>query len=593
MQESTEALAGETVTSAIELSNRGMADLDADRRFISVNSAYLAMLGRQEKDLLGQPWHITVHPDDRERVEEAYRLARAGGFGYAEIRALRHDESVVYQALTVTGITGPDGSFTGYHCLRQDLSGYRRDQELLLLALESAPNGLLVLEADGRIRSVNGAVEKLFGYSRNELVGRTVETLLPERFRARHLSHRETFNATEAMTAMAGRDLSGLRKDGVEIPLQVYLNRIESDTGKLILCTILDIAERVGHERQLRLAKQAAESANRAKSDFLARMSHEIRTPMNLIMGMNALLLESPLDEKQRQHVEISYRNVRRLLRLINGILDLAKVEAGKLTLEAAPFDITELLEDCAATLASHIKQKGLQFEWSVDPLVWPYWTGDAERLQQVLVNLIGNAVKFTAQGKIEVRIHIENGMENGTASGTETGTQYNAEPRADSHAEHGAASDAEGGDPQSRMAYEVALRNHSRAQQSNAPQSSGRRRTGLRFEVTDTGCGVPPDKAAMIFEAFQQAEGAMDRPYEGTGLGLAIAKTLVEMMSGRIWVEPRTGPGSKFVFTAFFPQATQAEVLARRATMTRTAPAAEDVNPEPGCCWSKITART
>ncbi len=136
---------------------------------------------------------------------------------------------------------------------------------------------------------------------------------------------------------MAGRDLCGLRKDGMEIPLQVYLNRIETDTGELILCTIIDIAERVRYQGQLESAKQAAEAANRAKSDFLARMSHEIRTPMNLIMGMNALLLESPLDDKQRQHVEISYRNVRRLLRLINGILDLSKVEAGKLTLRPRP----------------------------------------------------------------------------------------------------------------------------------------------------------------------------------------------------------------------------------------------------------------
>ena len=131
-----------------------------------------------------------------------------------------------------------------------------------------------------------------------------------------------------------------MRKDGVEIPLHIYLNRIDTHTGELILCTIIDIAERVRYEEQLELAKQAAEAANRAKSDFLARMSHEIRTPMNLMMGMNTLLLDSPLNEKQRQHVEISDRNIRRLLRLINGILDLSKVEAGMLTLAAVPFDL-------------------------------------------------------------------------------------------------------------------------------------------------------------------------------------------------------------------------------------------------------------
>jgi PAS domain S-box-containing protein len=509
MAETSEILQG-----AIELAHLGLAELNTQGRFVMVNPAYLSMLGMRETELLGQHWHVSVHPDDHSRVEEAYRLARTKGRGYAEIRALRGDASVVYQALTVTGLRDGGGAFTGYHGLRHDISVYKRDQEVLLLAVESAPNGLLMLDSEGRIHSVNRAVEKLFGYSREELVGRAIETLLPERYHARHLVHRNVFNSSESMNAMAGRDLSGLRKDGVEIPLQVYLNRIETNAGKLILCTIIDIAERVRYEQQLQLAKQTAEAANRAKSDFLARMSHEIRTPMNLIMGMNALLLESPLNEKQRQHVGISHRNVRRLVRLINGILDLSKVEAGKLTLEAVPFDLHEVVEECAATTASAMEQKGLQFEWSIAADVWPYWIGDAERLQQVLMNLIGNSIKFTAHGKIGVRVRSECGEQD---------------------------------------------------------------KKGLRFEVTDTGCGVPADKTIMIFEPFQQAEGAMDRPYEGTGLGLAIAKTLVEMMSGGIWVEEQAGPGSKFVFTVFFPPGTKQAVYDRRAA-ANSAPVTEVV---------------
>jgi two-component system, sensor histidine kinase len=507
----------EVVQEAVELAQFGVAELNIEGRFVSMDATYLSMLGIQEADLLGQHWHSTVHSEDYGRVEEAYRMARTTGRGYAEILGLRSDSMVVYQALLVTGVCDDSGVFSGYHCLRHDISRYKRAQEALVLAVESAPNGLLMLNSAGLIQSANRAVESLFGYQREELIGRKVEMLLPERYRARHLGHRDNFNSNKDMKAMAGRDLVGLRTDGVEIPLQLYLNRISTHTGELILCTIIDIAERVRYQQQLELAKHAAEAANHAKSDFLARMSHEIRTPMNLIMGMNSLLLESPLSDKQRQHVEISHRNVRRLLRLINGILDLSKVEAGMLTLVSLPFDLNEVIHECAASMSSAIESKGVQFEISIDPDVWLYWIGDSERVQQVLMNLIGNSVKFTARGKIEVRVRSENSAE-------------------------------------------------------------GER--GLRFEVTDTGCGVPADKTGLIFEAFQQAEGAMNRPYEGTGLGLSIAKTLVEMMSGKIWLEQTGESGSKFVFTAFFPVARKEDVRARAGMATA---AGEGQTVEPG----------
>jgi len=488
---------------SVEPAHFGVADLDPEGRFVSVDAAFLIMLGKQETNLLGEHWHATVHSGDHEAAEAAYLQARSTGSGYVEIRAVRGDSTTVYQALTVMATRNAAGEFIGYRCLRHDISSFKRDQEVLALAVESAPNGLLMLNSEGLIQSANRAVEVLFGYTREELAGHKVEMLLPERLRAQHVGHRGNFNANKETNAAAGRDLVGLRKDGVEIPLQIYLNRIDTHTGELVLCTVVDIAERVRFQQQLELAKQAAEAANRAKSDFLARMSHEIRTPMNLIMGMNTLLLESNLDVKQKEHVEISHRNVKRLLRLINGILDLSKVEAGMLTLQAVPFDLSEILNECSASISPSIERKGLQFEISIDSDVWLYWIGDPERVHQVLLNLIGNAVKFTARGKIDVRVRSE---------------------------------------------------------------SFGQGERGLRFEVTDTGCGVPADKTNLIFESFQQAEGSMSRPYEGTGLGLSIARTLVELMAGKIWLEKSGETGSKFIFTAFFPVARKEEVLANGA---------------------------
>src|ERR1700733_372768 len=469
----------------IDSAHFGVSTLDTEGRFLSVDAELSAMLGRQGTTLLGDHWRSTVQPSDCEGVETAYAMARSTGHGYVEVQALRSDSTVVYQALTVTAIHDKSGLLTGFHCHRYDNTRFKRDREVLMLAVESAPNGLLILDRTGQIQSANHAVEVLFGYQREELAGRKVEMLLPERFRTRHLGHRDGFNENKKTNAMAGRDLLGLRKDGVEIPLQLYLNRMDTHTGELILCTIIDIAERVRYQQQLELTKQAAEAANRAKSDFLARMSHEIRTPMNLMMGMNTLLLESPLNEKQRQHVEISDRNVRQLLRLINGTLDLSKVEAGVGALAAGCFCLGDVIRECSASMSSVVERKGLEFLISIDPDVWLYWIGDPERVQQLLLNLIGNSVKFTARGKIEVRVRSESSLQ-------------------------------------------------------------GER--GLRFEVTDTGRGVPADKTDLIFEAFQQAEGAMNRPYEGTGLGLSIAQTLVEMMSGKIWLEENQETGAKFV---------------------------------------------
>jgi PAS domain S-box-containing protein len=488
---------GVVLKSAIEVAGLGFAELDPEGRFVAVNAAYLSMLGLNESDLLGRHWNVSVHPDDYERTQQAHELARKTNGGYVEIRSLRGDSAFVQQALTVESIRNDQGVFDGYRCLRYDISPEisenNRQRDAWMLAIDSAPSGLLVIDAAGRIQFANRAIENLFGYTREELPRLHVSALVPDL-----IGPKDT-------EVVAGRDLYGLRQDGLKIPLQVDVNRVEGSHERLILVTVIDIAERIKRDRQLEIAKERAECANRAKSDFLARMSHEIRTPMGLIMGMNGLLLDSPLNDKQRQRVEISQRNVRRLLRLINGILDLSKVEAGKLILEAVPFDLNEILEECAAAVSAAIEEKGLEFEIFTDLNTGRYWIGDPERLHQVFLNLIGNAIKFSAQGKIELRVH---------------------------------------------------------------PETGAQGEKGLRFELSDSGCGVPREKIEMIFEDFQQVERTVKRRFEGTGLGLPIAKTLVEKMGGRIWVGEQASPGAKFVFTVF-PQPADKEAQRERTTGT------------------------
>jgi signal transduction histidine kinase/CheY-like chemotaxis protein len=275
------------------------------------------------------------------------------------------------------------------------------------------------------------------------------------------------------------------------------------DDGRVlgIVVTFADLTTRKLAETALRVARDAALDASRAKSAFLANMSHEIRTPMNAILGMADLLAETPLAADQREYVGMFQRAGDALLEMLNDILDLAKVESGQLELEAHAFDPTGVLEDVAEVLAVPAQAKQLELTCDVAPGIPPRLTGDAKRLRQVLLNLVGNAVKFTAQGEVALRLRVV--------------------------PESGVAADAK-----------VSL----------APVATTATRVVLEFEIRDTGIGIPADKVAAVFDPFTQADVSTTRRYGGTGLGLAIVKRLVGLMGGTLRVESVPGAGSTFV---------------------------------------------
>jgi signal transduction histidine kinase/DNA-binding response OmpR family regulator/HPt (histidine-containing phosphotransfer) domain-containing protein len=255
--------------------------------------------------------------------------------------------------------------------------------------------------------------------------------------------------------------------------------------------------ERLRAQEQLKLAKETAEAASRAKSDFLANMSHEIRTPMNAIIGMTDLALNTPLNSTQRRYVETVKQSADALLRLIDDILDFSKIEAGKLDLETAEFSLRQELAKTIKALAVKAHEKKLELLLQVPSAMPDSWRGDARRLQQVIINLVGNAIKFTDAGEIAVRVRLEPG---------------------------------EAAPPQ-----------------AGAPQSGTAQ--FLYFSVSDTGIGIAPNKVARIFQEFSQADTSITRKYGGTGLGLSISRRLVELMGGSIWVESQERVGSTFHF--------------------------------------------
>jgi PAS domain S-box-containing protein len=383
----------------------------------------------------------------------------------------------------------------------------REDKQRFQDLFENSPDAIFVEALDGRVLDVNPAACRLHGLGHESLIGKHVLELVPPDERE-EVARNFTKQAQSEQDQVEGFSWTA---DGRAVPVEIKSSRINYAGAPAVLFHVRDITERKRAEMELKQAKEKAEEANRAKSEFLANMSHEIRTPMNGILGMTELALGTALSTEQREYLELVKTSADGLLTIINDILDFSKIEAGKLDLDAIDFPLRESLSETIKPLALRAQQRGLSLTWEVAPDVPEALVGDVGRVRQILINLIGNAIKFTAQGGVRVSV--------------------------------------------SRMEDEE-VKIADRAASAGIPPSSildSRFSILLRFAVSDTGIGIAPEKQRLIFEAFAQADGSTTRCYGGTGLGLTISARLVEMMGGRMRVESEVGRGSTFSFTVNF----------------------------------------
>ncbi len=392
----------------------------------------------------------------------------------------------------------------------------RASERRFRVFVDHAVDAFFLHDEESRIVDVNRRACESLGYTREELIEMNSADFDPDLTPARIEELKREVLAGKAV-AFESRHR---RKDGTVFPVEVRGQAFEEGGRHFVVNLARDITERKNAEKALRQAKEAAEAANRAKDEFLANISHEIRTPMNAIVGMTELVLETELTEDQRQCLATVTSAADNLLGMLNDLLDFSKIEAGKLELAPTDFSLRTIVGDTLRVLAARARKKGLELVSRLEPDVPDALIGDDSRLRQILLNVVGNAVKFTERGSVRVEVE---------------------------------------------------------AVPDDGPVMRGTSRVMLRFRVRDTGIGIPKDEQQRIFRAFEQEDSSTTRKYGGTGLGLTIASRLVELMGGTISVESEPGRGSSFTFTAQFDrQAVQPESApAGQAEPVATAPSA------------------
>jgi PAS domain S-box-containing protein len=468
---------------------------DANSQFLKINKSLAnrfglsdpqAAVGKTDKDF------FTIEHAEQAFADEQHLMKTMQPVIEKQERETWPDGHRTWVSTSKFPLRDENGMVAGTFGISRDITERKLADERFRLVVEASLNALLVVDQGGKIILLNSQTERLFGYSREELLGQSVELLVPPEVRGEHPSLRATYFKNPQTRSMgSGRELEGVRKDGSRVSIEIGLSPLETESGVFALASVVDITARKVFENSLRAAKEAAEATSRAKSDFLANMSHEIRTPMNAIIGMTELVLGTDLNRVQREYMTIVLESGETLLAIINEILDFSKIEAGKMKLESVDFDLRDLVGDAAKSLAVRAHNKDLELVYRISQEIPDLLVGDPVRLRQIIVNLLGNAIKFTEQGEILIDVSSVEQNENGVR---------------------------------------------------------------LKFAVRDTGIGIEPDKQKLVFEAFTQSDTSTTRRFGGTGLGLAISSRLVTLFGSELELQSEVGKGSTFSFTILLP---------------------------------------
>jgi len=377
------------------------------------NEGAQRLYGYTPAEVIGRSWDLLHTEQDVQQglPHEMMQSALEEGKWEGTVTRVRKDGSHFTARVVTTPRRRPGGERAGFLLMSSDISEkvrLNRELDYARSVLELAPDAMVIVNAAGDIQLANAATERLFGYAREALIGSPVEILIPDRYQERHPDHRAGFFAAPQARPMGAQlDLSGRRKDGVEFPIEISLSPLETEEGLLATAAIRDVTERKRVERDLSEANAQLESASRAKDRFLASMSHELRTPLNAILGFTGTLLmglPGPLNDEQSTQLRTVQRSGRHLLSLINDLLDLARIESGKLELKIESIDCRDLLEDVAVGLRPLAEEKGIALE-VLDAEDGLELSSDRRALSQILINLANNAIKFTDQGSVRLEL--------------------------------------------------------------------------------------------------------------------------------------------------------------------------------------------